>query len=84
MPIIKPVSELENYNEVLRGIDIGQPVFLTKDGRGRYAILDMREYEKTQSTLKLLSELVKGEKSGRENGWLTEDEVETSLEIVDE
>ena len=84
MPNIKPVSDLRNYNEILRGIDIGQPVFLTKNGRGRYAILDMRDYEKTQATLKLLSELAKGEKSGRENGWLTESEVETALGIADE
>ena len=34
MPNLKPVSDLRNYNEVLRDIDIGQPVFLTKNGRG--------------------------------------------------
>ena len=84
MPNIKPVSDLRNYNEVLRGIEVGQPVFLTKNGRGRYAILDMREYEKTQATFKLMSELAKGEKSGRENGWLTEDELKTELGITDE
>jgi prevent-host-death family protein len=83
MPTIKPVSDLRSYNEVLRGVDIGNPVFLTKNGRGRYAILDMREYERTQATLKLLSELSKGEKSGRENGWLTADEVEDSLGVSD-
>ena len=71
MPSIVPVSDLRNYNNVLRSIDVGQPVFLTKNGRGRYAILDMREYEKTQATIKLLSELEKGEKSGREKGWLS-------------
>ena len=65
MPNIKPVSDLRNYSEVLRDISVGQPVFLTKNGRGRYAILDMREYEKTQVTLKLMSELAKGERSGR-------------------
>jgi plasmid stabilization system protein ParE len=57
MPNIKPVSDLRNYNEVLKGVGMGAPVFLTKNGRGRYAILDMREYEKTQATLKLMSEL---------------------------
>ena len=82
MPNIIPVSDLRNYNEVLRKIDVGQPVFLTKNGRGRYAVLDIREYEKTQATLKLLSELAKGEKSGLENGWLNEDEVETYLGIA--
>jgi PHD/YefM family antitoxin component YafN of YafNO toxin-antitoxin module len=75
MPNIKPVSDLRNYNDVLRDIDVGEPVFLTKNGRGRYAILDMREYEKTQATLKLLSELSKGEKSGQERGWLSPEDV---------
>ena len=66
MPNIKPVSDLRNYNEVLRDIRVGEPVFLTKNGRGRYAIVDMEEFEKTQATLRLLSELVKGEASARE------------------
>ena len=46
MPNIKPVSDLRNYNEVLNDIAVGEPVFLTKNGRGRYAILDIKEYEK--------------------------------------
>jgi len=79
MPIIKPVSDLRNYNDVLQDIDVGKPVFLTKNGRGLYAILDMREYEKMNAALQLIAELVKGERSGREQGWLTADEVEAAL-----
>ena len=84
MPNIMPVSDLRNYSNVLRGIDVGQPVFLTKNGRGRYAILDMREYEKTQATIRLLSELARGEKSGREKGWLSADEIEKKFGVSDE
>ena len=76
MPTIKPVSDLRNYNEVLQGVDVGQPVFLTKNGRGRYAVLDIREYEKMQATIQLVVELSKGEQSARESGWRTADEVE--------
>ena len=47
MPNIKPVSDLRNYTEVLRDIAVGEPVFLTKNGRGRYAIVDIEEYEKS-------------------------------------
>ena len=36
MPNIKPISDLRNYNEVLRDVTIGSPVFLTKNGRGKY------------------------------------------------
>jgi prevent-host-death family protein len=79
MPNIKPVSDLRNYNEVLKSVDIGSPVFLTKNGRGRYALVDIADYEKTQATLKLMSELAKGEKSGNEKGWLSIEEVEKAL-----
>jgi len=81
MPNIKPVSDLRNYNEVLRTVAVGEPVFLTKNGRGRYALVDIEDYERTQATLKLMSQLAAGEKSGRENGWLTIDELEKSLEV---
>ena len=75
MPNIKPISDLRNYTEVLRDVDVGAPVFLTKNGRGRYAIVDMHDYEKTQATLRLMAELAKGRKSGEEKGWLTPEEV---------
>jgi len=76
MPNIKPVSDLRNYNEVLRDIAVGEPVFLTKNGRGRYAIVDIEEFEKTQATLKLLSALARGEASAKEQGYLDISEVE--------
>ena len=81
MPNIKPISDLRNYNEVLRDVAEGAPVFLTKNGRGRYAILDLREYEKLQATIKLMAELEKGRRSGEEEGWLTVEEVEQELGI---
>lgn len=75
MPNIKPISDLRNYTEVLHDVAVGAPVFLTKNGRGKYAIVDMHDYEKTQATLRLMNELAKGRKSGEEEGWLTVDEV---------
>jgi prevent-host-death family protein len=79
MPHIKPVSDLRNYTEVLKDIAAGSPVFLTKNGRGRYAIVDIADYEKTQATITLISELEKGRMSGEKNGWLTIEEVRTEL-----
>ena len=75
MPNIKPVSDLRNYNEVLRDVTVDAPVFLTKNSRGCYVITDIREYERQQATIKLLSELAKSEKSVKESGWLSDDEV---------
>ena len=45
---------------VLRDAAVGTPVFLTKNGRGRYAILDMQDFEKTQAIIRLMNELAKG------------------------
>ena len=82
MPNIKPVSDLRNYNEVLRDIAVGEPVFLTKNGRGRYAIVDMEEFEKTQATLKLMSELAKGEASAKEKGYIDISVVDALLGVA--
>ena len=79
MPNIKPVSDLRNYTEVLRDIAVGEPVFLTKNGRGRYAIVDIEEYEKTKAVIKLMGELAKGELSGKEIGWTDIGDVEKIL-----
>lgn len=56
MPNIKPISDLRNHSDVLRDVSIGAPVFLTKNGRGRYAIIDMQDYERLTSTLRLLGD----------------------------
>ncbi len=82
MPNIKPVSDLRNYNEVLKDVAVGQPVFLTKNGRGRYVMVDMVEYEKTQATIKLLSKLSEAESAVKAgNAWLTPEEVRNQLGI---
>ena len=83
MPNIKPVSELRNYGEVLRDVAVGQPVFLTKNGYGRYAVIDIeeyREYEKMKAMNRLLGELEKGRISGERDGWLPMDQVFDELE----
>jgi prevent-host-death family protein len=83
MPNIKPISELRNYGAVLRDVAIGSPVFLTKNGHGRYAVMDIeeyREYEKMLAWRILKAELDKGERSGEEHGWLSAEEVRASLE----
>ena len=84
MPNIKPVSDLRNYTEVLRDIAVGEPVFLTKNGRGRYVIVDMEEYEKTRAAIKLMGELSKGEKSAQEKGWTDIADVEKLLGITND
>lgn len=83
MPNIKPVSDLRNYGEVLRDVAVGHPVFLTKNGHGRYAVLDMeeyREYEAMKAMRQLVHELDRGRSSGDINGWISADEAFDELE----
>ena len=79
MPNIKPISDLRNYTEVLNEVREDSPVYLTKNGRGEYAIVKLEELDKLKSTIRLLSKLEEGEQSAREKGWLSADEVEASL-----
>jgi prevent-host-death family protein len=79
MPKIKPISDLRNYTEVLNEVNEGNPVYLTRNGRGEYAILKLSDLDKLKATIKLLSLLEEGEKSAREKGWLSADDVETTL-----
>ena len=79
MPNIKPISDLRNYTEVLNDVAVGAPVFLTTNGRGKYAIVDMADYERTQAIIRLLNELEKGRRSGEESGWLSLEAVEAQL-----
>ena len=79
MPIIKPVSDLRNYTEVLRDISAGNPVFLTKNGRGKYVLLENDDYEKMQAGIKLMAELYKGRKAGEDQGWEAIETIEAAL-----
>ena len=78
MPNVRPVSDLKNYKSVLDEVVFGSPVYLTKDGIDSYVIVDIKdqmENEKNKAALKLMCELNKGMKSGKEDGWLTENEI---------
>lgn len=81
MSNIMPVTELRNYNKVLKNCQPGSPVLLTKNGRDRYAILDVADYDKLKASIKLISNLEEGEKSAREEGWLSADDVEAFLGV---
>lgn len=81
MPIIKPVSDLRNYNEVLRDIAVGEPVFLTKNGRGRYVIVDIKDFEKMQAINKLMQKLDEADHSVQAGGWKFLEEVKNELGV---
>ena len=71
MTNIVPISDLTNYREVLSSCDDGSVVYLTRNGRGKYVVQTMLEYEKLKATVQLLAELSKGFESLRAEGGLT-------------
>ena len=52
MANILPVSDLRNYNEVLKNCHKGEPVYLTKNGRGRFVVMDIEDYERDRAEKK--------------------------------
>ena len=80
MPNILPISDLKNYGEVLSHCDNGAPVYLTKNGRGKYVVQSLIDYQKQMATIRLLTELARGVESLRKEGGLTIDEAFAGLE----
>ena len=56
---IQPVSELRNYNKVLNKVKKDNPVFLTKNGYGKFALIDIEEYDEFTTALELVNKLKK-------------------------
>ncbi len=83
MPNIKPISDLRNYTEVLKEVSYGSPVYLTRNGRGEYAIIRMEELDKLKALNQLLTKLQKAERSAREEGWISADDLEKELGVLD-
>ena len=69
MTNIVPVSDLRNYNAVISKVTYGTPVYLTKNGRGDCAIINIKELDELRAIKTLFSELEKGEVSARREGW---------------
>lgn len=84
MPNIKPVSDLRNYYDVLSEVHENAPVYLTKNGRGAYAVITMDDYEafeRYKTIVELRSELERTLERDRDEGLLTEEEAKAKLGI---
>lgn len=43
---IQPISELKNYNNLLDEVKDGAPIYLTKNGKGAFALLTISDADK--------------------------------------
>ena len=76
------LSALRNYSDVLDEVKHGDPVYLTKNGEGRYAILDIAEYESLRNSLwqRLFAELDESEKVAERFGWIDEEKADAYID----
>ena len=80
MPNILPVSDLRNYNEVLKNCQVGEPVFLTKNGWGGFVVVDIYDYERERAEKKLLMKLQEAEEAVKNGeGWLSLDDLKAAM-----
>ena len=82
MPNIKPISDLRNYTAVVNEVSYGNRVYLTRNGHGSCAIIDMQELDeldKQKALNQLLLKLQEAEKSVIAEGTISADELEKEL-----
>ena len=79
MPNIKPVSDLRNYTDVLKEVDVSSRVYLTRNGHGEYAILTMDEIDeldRLKAAYALLSGLQNAEDRANKEGWISQEDID--------
>ena len=82
MPNIQPVSELRNYSSLLESVSPGEPVYLTRNGHGAYAIVDIADQEEAirmKAALQFMCEMNKGIQAGEQEGWLSIEQVRAHM-----
>ena len=75
------LSDLKNYKDVLNEVEENNPVILTRNGRGEYAIVRLEEYNQLKATVSILTHLEAGDQSSREKGWLSAKTVEEQVRL---
>lgn len=84
MPIIKPISDLRNYTSVVNEVKYGSRVYLTKNGHGNITMIDMKELDEIEKELALYKfkyEMALAEKSIKEEGTISADDLEAELGV---
>ena len=80
MANILSVSDLRNYNEVLKNYHKGKPVYLTKNGRGCFVVMDIEYYKWDCAEKRLMLKLQEAEEAVKDGeGWLDLDELKALL-----
>jgi hypothetical protein len=84
MPNIKPISELKNYTSIINQVTYGNRIYLTKNGHGQCAIIDMKELDeldKQRALMQLMTRLNDAKTSVQEEGTISSDDLEAELGV---
>ena len=84
MPNIKPISDLRNYTAVINEVAYGNRVYLTRNGHGQCAIIDMKVLDVLdiqRALYQLMLKLNEAEMSIREEGTISADVLEAELGV---
>jgi len=82
MKLLKWQKVLNLWNEVLKNCQVGEPVFLTKNGRGKFVVMDIEDYECEKAEKKLLIKLQEAEEAVKdENAWINLEEMKKSVGV---
>ena len=85
MPNIKPISDLRNYTDVLKEVDVSRRVYLTRNGHGEYGILTMEEIDeldRLKAAYTLTQKLQAAEDRAEKEGWIDADDLEQELGVA--
>ena len=78
------ISDLRNYTAVINEVAYGNRVYLTRNGHGQCAIIDMKELDeldKQRALYQLMLKLNEAEMSIREEGTISADDLEAELGV---
>ena len=83
MPNIKPISDLRSNTAVLNEVAYGNRVYLTRNGHGQCAIIDMKELDELDKMIALrglMKDLDRAKARADREGWIDADEAERILQ----
>ena len=83
MPVIRPISDLRNYTQVLKEVDSVGRVYLTRNGQGAYAIMsieELDELDRIKAASMIISDLHRAKARADREGWIGDDEMHKIME----
>jgi len=85
MPAIMPISDLRNYTDVLKEVDKSSRVYLTRNGRGAYAMTveEADELDRLRAVHSLLSDLREAEERADREGWISDEDMQKEMGLTE-